>query len=632
MKKLVTILLLLISMVTYSQTGVGYLNYTIYNLYSYTGSGGRNAYANSATDFDNMFNTANGTTVYKSGTGTAAATLNYNNTFLTGVPNGAGYFGIKTYGYFVPKETGTYSFGVDGDDGVDVVINGNVVTSFYGPHGFGGLHYGTVNLIAGQSYTFVARFQQVGGGWGLQVMWKRPSQTTWSVQADEVTSIAPAVPTKKAIVNFNFNPAIDATKFSIGSTALSTAGSVDITTSLDSVKINTGYKANIVGGSVEWSYVNLFNGVSTLYVDMRKFGNVVPNTVNSVSVLDVYTGPVTFTTSDGTWAQYTIPNALTSLPTSTNQYVRNAGYGNYAFACDITFAVTQAYKPQSITLTTTNTLSTLYSNILTVTDVYLAFKEFANRGILGNQSGNEFTYGIQYKNADINNDGVLDESDCFILLQHLTGKKNIVDTFKLSNTLKLIPTLTYNTIGKSTWTTFPSYLGSSYSFDINTGKSIDTLNIAVGWKGDVNLSHSTTPPSNNITTNSLRSMAVSNEIQSSIITELINDTVYVTIKVNPLTQELVGTQFKLNYDNSLLKFNKVIFNTKGTPTNFGTDKGDYINFGSLITDGSTLLDNTTEYKIILTPTSKLDNILGLISVYFTDAVNKAGNQLKIKML
>jgi len=632
MKKLVTILLLLISMVTYSQSGVGYLNYTIYNLYSYTGSGGRNAYANSGTDFDNMFNTANGTTVYKSGTGTAAATLNYNGTFLTGVPNGAGYFGIKTYGYFVPKETGIYSFGVDGDDGVDIVINGNVVTSFYGPHGFGGLHYGTVNLVAGQSYTFIARFQQVGGGWGLQVMWKRPSQTTWSIQADEVTSIAPAIPTKKAIVNFNFNSAIDATKFSIGSTALSTAGSVDITTSLDSVKINTGYKANIVGGGVEWSYVNLFNGVSTLYIDMRKFGNVVPNTVNSVSILDVYTGPVTFTTSDGTWAQYTIPNALTSLPTSTNQYVRNANYGNYAFACDITFAVTQAYKPQSITLTTTNTLSTLYSSILTVTDVYLAFKEFANGGILGNQSGNEFTYGFQYKNADVNEDDILNESDCFKLLQHLTGVKNIVDTFKLSNTLKLIPTSTYNTIGKSTWTTFPSYLGSSYSFDINTGKSIDTLNIAVGWKGDVNLSHSTTPPSNNITTNSLRSMAVSNEIQSSIMTELINDTVYVTIKVNPLTQELVGTQFKLNYDNSLLKFNRVVFNTKGTPTNFGTDKGDYINFGSLITDGSTLLDNTTEYKIILTSTSKLDNILGLISVYFTDAVNKAGNQLKIKML
>ena len=62
------------------------------------------------------------------------------------------------------------------------------------------------------------------------------------------------------------------------------------------------------------------------------------------------------------------------------------------------------------------------------------------------------------------------------------------------------------------------------------------------------------------------------------------------------------------------------------------DKGNYINLGSLITDGSTILDNTTEYKIIFTPLNKLDNVLGLISVYITDAVNRAGNQLKIKII
>jgi hypothetical protein len=70
--------------------------------------------------------------------------------------------------------------------------------------------------------------------------------------------------------------------------------------------------------------------------------------------------------------------------------------------------------------------------------------------------------------------------------------------------------------------------------------------------------------------------------------------------------------------------------TKGSPTNYGTDKGDYINFGSLITDGGTL-DNTTEYKIIFRPQTKLSNVLGLISIGFTDAVNKAGTPLKIKM-
>jgi len=628
MKKLIVTLLLFVSTVAYSQ-GVGYLNYTVYNIIS----NGAGQYANNATDFVNMFDTTKGATVYTRGVSTPAKTLNFVNSWSpSALPNGGAYTGIKVTGWFVPKETGTYSFYINGDDGVDFSIDGTVITSFYGPHGFGANHYGTISLVAGKSYVFMARYQNWGGGWGMDLEWKRPSQTTWSIQSNEVTSTAPVVPTKKAVANFNFNSAIDPTKFSIGSTALSSAGLVDITTSLDSNKIVSGYKATIVAGGVEWSYVNLYNGVSTLYIDMRKFGNVVPNTVNSVSILDVYTGPVTFSTSDGTWAQYTIPSNLTNLPTSTNQYIRNAGYGNYAFACDVTFLANMIYKPQSVSLTTTNNLTTLYTSIVTVSDVYLAFQEYANPGLFGNQTGTSFTRGIQYQNADIDGNKIFDEVDCFLLLQSLTGAKPLVDTFNLNKTLRIIPQSKYDSIGRSNWNTFTNPLSSTYTFDINTGKSIDTLNLVADWKGDINLSHSTTPKSNNLTSMSIKSMTISNEIQASIVTELISDSVYVTIKVNPLTQELVGTQFKLNYDNTVLKFNRVIFNTKGTPTNFGTDKGSYINFGSLITNGSTILDNTTEYKVVLTPITKLDNILGLISVYFTDAVNKSGNQLKIKVL
>ena len=61
------------------------------------------------------------------------------------------------------------------------------------------------------------------------------------------------------------------------------------------------------------------------------------------------------------------------------------------------------------------------------------------------------------------------------------------------------------------------------------------------------------------------------------------------------------------------------------------NKSNFINLGSLISDGSTTLDNTTEYKITFTSTTKLDNILGLISIGATDAVNKAGVQLKVKV-
>jgi hypothetical protein len=266
----------------------------------------------------------------------------------------------------------------------------------------------------------------------------------------------------------------------------------------------------------------------------------------------------------------------------------------------------------------------------------MAFQEYSNQGLFGNQTGTAFTYGIQYQNADINNDGVFNEADCFLLLQNLTGAKSLVDTFNLNKTLKIIPVSTYNTIGKSNWNTFTQNLGSTYSFDINTGKSNDTLNLAVAWKGDVNLSHSTTPTGNLVTMSvpsSIRSFSTtSNQIQSTILTELVGDSVYATITLNPLTQQVVGAQYKLNYDNSVLKFSGVSFKTNGNPTNFGVDKGDYVSVGSLITDGSTTLSNTTQYKISFITTSKITNILGLISISSTDAVNQSGTQLNIKIM
>jgi hypothetical protein len=608
---------------------VGYLNYTIYNT---NGSSYRNIYPSNDVDFVNLFNTSTGTSIYKSGTTTAYNALYYYQTFFTGVPNGAGYFGIQTTGWFVPKETGTYTFGIDGDDAVDFLLDGVVVTSFYGPHGFGGYRYGTINLIAGRTYTFKARFQQVGGGWGMYLVWKRPSQSTYSVQSDECYSTQPATPTKKGIANFNFNSNITATTFSVGS-ALSSVGSVDITTLLDSTKINTGYKGTTLPGQVEWCAISrsFSNGKTRILIDMRQIGNITPSTISNLKLLDIYDGPITYVSNDATWGQYDVPADLPTL-VSTSTFVNNfRGYsGYYGVSIDFTFTATQSYKTQTITTSTTNNLTTLYNSIVTVSDVYLAFKELANGGIFGNQSGNEFGYGIQFKNADVNDDGYFNEKDCFALLQNLTGAKTLVDTFNLNKTMRIIPQTRYDSIGKSNWNTFTTPLGSSYSFDINTGKSTDTLNLAVAWKGDVNLSHSTTPKSNNLTTMSLRSMSISNEINSIITSELIGDSVVVTITIDPLMQELVGTQFKLNYDNNLLKFNRVLFKTKGQPTNYGTDKSDYITLGSLITDGGTL-DNTTEYKVSFTPKTKLDNIFGLVSIGLMDAVNKSGTTLKIKM-
>ena len=578
MKKLIVILLLMIlSSITYSQSGVGYLNYVSY--YTHGGYGWTNQYpqfANSATDFNNMFNTANSnTTIYSQGVGTAAHTLVVDGSYAGGL-NRNDYWGVKVYGYFIPKETGTYTFGINSDDGSDLLINGAVVTSYYGGHGMGGYRFGSVNLVAGTTYTFMARFQQYGGGWGMAVLWKRPSQSSYSIQADEVSTTG-STPSKKGIMNFDFGSTIDKTKFNIGS-ALSSNGSIDITSKIDSVKVGSGYKGTIVSGQVEWSYFDYWNGSTYIHIDGRKLGNAQPTDVSQIKALDLYEGPVTFYSWDGTWATYVVPDAVPKLTDGTSTYnslIRPFNGHYYALSCDISFAANQQYKPQSVTITTTNTLSTLYNSIVTVSDVYLAFKEYSNQGgLFGNSSdGGQFTYGIQYKNADVNDDGVFDEKDCFALLQNLTGAKSLIDTMNLKKTLKLIPTSTYNSIGVSNWNTFSNFLGDIYNFDINTGKATDTFNISATWKGDVNLSHSAQPLSNGITTMSLKTMSVSNNVNFIIDEEIIGDSVMVTLKLDPLLQQVVGTQFLLTFDNSILNYSATGFTIKGSPTNFAKLNG-----------------------------------------------------------
>ena len=257
-------------------------------------------------------------------------------------------------------------------------------------------------------------------------------------------------------------------------------------------------------------------------------------------------------------------------------------------------------------------------------------------GLLGNESGNEFTSGLQYMNADIDGNGIFNEADTYRLLQHLTGAKLLTEFSTLTYLMKLYSKSDYDGITKSNWNTKFNSTRSLYPFNLNSGVLNNTYNVSATWIGDVNLSHSAQQSVSSVATNSIRSMSlttnsVSNQINAYLMGENIGGKLVVTISIDPLQQELVGTQFNLNYDNTALKFEKVEFTTKGNPTNFGTDRGTYVSLGSLITDGSTTLDKTTEYKITFLPSIGLNGTLGLTSISNTDAVNKNGTQLKIKI-
>lgn len=105
--------------------------------------------------------------------------------------NGDG-FTIVVSGYFIPKQTGTYAFSIEGDDAVDLFINDQNVVNHYGPHGnFSiGTHTGTISLIAGKKYTFRARMQEGGGGEVMQLFWKKPSESNSSIWYQDIEELS----------------------------------------------------------------------------------------------------------------------------------------------------------------------------------------------------------------------------------------------------------------------------------------------------------------------------------------------------------------------------------------------------------------------------------------------------------
>ena len=178
--------------------GNGNVYYQVWSTHGGTGSTTQyGAYPTDSADFSKFFNLLyTNSTLASSGTSTPSVVLDWQvYTTLTGngitVPNSGNYFAVMVYGTFCPKETGTYTFTAESDDSIDLFINGVNVASFYGGRGTPalGTTTGTIILTANVSYTFRARMQENGGGEGMRVYWKKPSQSagaTWYQDATEL--------------------------------------------------------------------------------------------------------------------------------------------------------------------------------------------------------------------------------------------------------------------------------------------------------------------------------------------------------------------------------------------------------------------------------------------------------------
>ena len=105
-----------------------------------------------------------------------------------------GNFLLVTYFEVTSSNAGTWDFAVDGDDGVEIEIDGTVVASWYGAHGACNCqtYNGSISLSAGW-HTLVVRHRENNGEDGVKIWYRRPGMATptWTVFGTESSTDVP---------------------------------------------------------------------------------------------------------------------------------------------------------------------------------------------------------------------------------------------------------------------------------------------------------------------------------------------------------------------------------------------------------------------------------------------------------
>ena len=330
----------------------------------------------------------------------------------------------------------------------------------------------------------------------------------------------------------------------------------------------------------------------------------------------------------------------TYYESGTNQFTANSGQSAVTLAsngsADISDQIdTDFSKVQHVVFDepSSTELATTAAAVVTVADVYLAFQELTDKGINNNQTGNKFTHGIQYVNADIDKDGDFDFDDTFVMLDWLNGGTEFSLT-NLSSVMRLIETSAYNSVPS---TAIGNYTTTSkFPLGLTSGTTTYTKNITVSWLGDVNLSHSPTPTNNlsvtgmtisNASSMTDRKMYISNAptIELRIESEVKDDKIHYRVRGTYGGTPIGAIQLLLKYNKDKIQLSDNIFETGGT--DFVNDQDGMISFGSLKIDDGTL-NNLSTYEFIFTgETSK--GSLGLFLIEDIEAVTTDNEPVNI---
>lgn len=285
---------------------------------------------------------------------------------------------------------------------------------------------------------------------------------------------------------------------------------------------------------------------------------------------------------------------------------------------------------------------TWMNNIVTVSDAYKAFLGHSQTDISG--TPNFFTLPVLERRVGkvtlTNN--AFGEADSYALFAHVMGQN--------MSTTAMIPTSTSTSVRWMSGLLNQSWLDGVVKNRVIIDSPIKEVHAVFAWGGDLNWSHSSDPSviasriSSGIYTNSvngevnlLKTMSMSTPMSYKtqslekatlgITSTLEGGKVVLTTTLS--RAELAGLQVVMNYDQSKLSLDNVIFDAGSTITNFSTHEGSRLTFGSIDQLKSSRIKVGTPYKLIFTPKTTLSNTAGLFFFVLSDAVDAKGNKVDL---
>ena len=277
------------------------------------------------------------------------------------------------------------------------------------------------------------------------------------------------------------------------------------------------------------------------------------------------------------------------------------------------------------------------NNIITVSDAYKSFLGVSSVGLDGTTK--YFTYPTLERaigHVTIG-DTVFDNNDAYYTFAYVMGIDVSTKTYLASSTASQIGFL----YGKK----------SAWASGILTDKTVtitsanQTEDFAYAYSGDLDYSNSSDPSliqgavagqsvSSDmvIKSNAITSMAYTAPTLQNVTMSLsssIDAMGNVVLNTNLPVDSLAGIEVILQYDNTKLTLTNVVFDAGSTVTNFSTNNGNRITFGSLDQLKTARIKKGTPYKLIFTPTTPLTSTAGLFFTVLADAVDGNGKKINL---